>query len=171
MVDYTNWLDLAALAVLVILAYRGYRQGLIIQLSIFVSVGLGLLGGFHLQDAAIPLLPDFGVPELQFAASFALVFAAIALSVNVVARLVRQVVHALFMGWIDRILGGLFGVLVGVQLLLVVVMLISRYMPEGIDWLQQSKVAQQLFHLVMQLLPLLPAQFSEFFQQHFGNML
>ena len=171
MVDNTNWLDLAALAVLVILAYRGYRQGLIIQLSIFVSVGLGLLGGFHLQDAAIPLLPDFGVPELHFAASFALVFAAIALSINVVARLVRQVVHALFMGWIDRILGGLFGVLVGIQLLLVVVMLISRYMPEGIDWLQQSRVAQQLFHLVMQLLPLLPAQFSEFFQQHFGNML
>ena len=169
--DLAHWFDWGALAVAAGVAFRGYQRGFIAQLSTLLAVGLGLLGGLHLQDAALPLLPDSGHPELQFAVSFALVFAVIALSVNVVARLLRQVVHALFLGWIDRFLGGCFGLLIAVQLLLVAVLLVSRYLPEGVELLQQTRVAPQLFVLIEQILPLLPSQFTEFFEQHYGELL
>ncbi len=171
MLSGIHWLDWTALGLVALLGFRGYRQGLILQLATFLAIGLGLLGGLYLQDAALPLLPDFEMPRLRFAASFALVFASIALSVKVVSRLLRKAVHALFLGWIDRLLGGVFGVLVGLQVLLAAVLLIGRYLPEGIGWLQESAVAPGMFAIIARLLPLLPQQFTLFFEQRFGDLI
>ena len=171
MISGLHWFDWSALGLVVLLGFRGYRQGLILQLATFLAIGLGLLGGLHLQDAALPLLPDFEDSRLRFAASFALVFASIALSVNVVSRLLRKAVHAMFLGWIDRLLGGVFGVLVGLQVLLAAVLMIGRYLPEGMGWLKQSVVAPGMFAIIARLLPLLPHQFALFFEQRFGDLI
>ncbi len=171
MISGIHWLDWTALGLVALLGFRGYRQGLILQLATFLAIGLGLLGGLHLQDAALPLLPDFEMPRLRFAASFALVFASIALSVNVVSRLLRKAVHALFLGWIDRLLGGVFGVLVGLQVLLAAVLLIGRYLPKGVGWLQESVVAPGMLAISARLLPLLPQQFTRFFEHRFGDLI
>ena len=171
MLSGIHWLDWTALGLVALLGFRGYRQGLILQLATFLAIGLGLLGGLHLQDAALPLLPDFETPRFRFAASFALVFASIALSVNVVSRLLRKAVHALFLGWIDRLLGGVFGVLVGLQVLLAAVLMVGRYLPEGVGWLQESVVAPGMFAITARLLPLLPQQFTLFFEQRFGDLI
>ena len=73
-------------------------------------------------------------------------------------------------GWLDRLLGGVFGVLVALQVLLVAVLLIGRYLPEGNGWLKESVVAPWMFEIIPLLLPLLPEQFSRFFEQRFGGM-
>ena len=154
-----HWIDWVAVGIVVALALKGYRQGLIGQVAMFLAVGLGVLGGLYLHEAVLPLLPDFGVPELRFAISFAVVFAAVAVSVFVLGRLLRGAVRALFLGGVDRILGGVFGALVGIQVLLIVVLLVSRHIPESGDFLQQTRLAPALFDLAERLLPLLPDSF------------
>jgi membrane protein required for colicin V production len=159
-----NWIDWVAVGLVVLFALKGYQRGLIGQLATFLAVGLGVLAGLYLHEAALSLLPDFGVPELSFAISFAVVFAAVALSVFVLGRLLRGAVRALFLGGVDRILGGVFGLLVGIQGLLIVVLLVSRHIPEGGDFLQQTRLAPVLFGLAERLLPLLPDDFGRFFE-------
>ena len=165
MPSQVHWLDWIAVGLVVLLTFRGFRQGLIEQLSTFLAMGLGILAGLYLHGAALALMPDFGVPELQFVASFVVVFVAVAISVSVLGRLLRSAVHALFLGGVDRILGSLFGVLVGVQILLIVTLLVSRFIPDGMVWLQQTQLAPHLLGLADRLLPLLPDHFGKFFEE------
>lgn len=165
-----HWVDWVGIILAVALVVRGFRQGLIVQLTAFVAIGLGLLGGLYLQDAALPFLPDLPA-EVQFAVSFAVVFAAIALCVNVVGRLLQNVARVLFLGGVDRILGALFGLLVAVQAMLVIMLLATRYFPLGVDWVHETRMAPGLFALLERILPLLPAHFSEFFESHYRDLL
>jgi len=158
-----HWVDWAAIGLIAALTVRGYRQGLIIELSTFVAIGLGLLGGLYLHEGAMALLPTEWPSMVQFAVSFALVFVAIALSVNVVARALRGLVHALFLGTVDRILGGILGLLIGFQLLLIAVLLVTRYIPGGGAWLADTRLPGAVLGMAEQLLPLLPDGFSEYF--------
>lgn len=166
-----HWVDWAALGLIGVLALRGYRQGLIIELSTFVAIGLGLLGGLYLHGAARPLLPEGWPPMVQFAVSFVVVFAAIALSINLVARVLRTIVHALFLGLIDRLLGAVLGVLIGAQVLFIAVLLVGRYFPGGGEYLAQTRLPGTLFSLADRLLPLLPEHFTEFFHHYYGEAL
>ena len=166
-----HWADWLSLGIGTVLVVRGFRQGLIRQLSVFVAIGLGLVGGLYLHEAALPLLPDLEPAEIQVAVGFAAVFAAIAISVNVVGRVIRKVVHVMFLGLVDRVLGALFGLLIAIQALLVAILLVSRYIPSGIDWLQHTQLAPGLFDLLQQILPLLPNHYGEFFDQHYGDLL
>lgn len=157
-----HWFDWAAAVVVVALAARGYCRGLILQLSAFVAVGLGLVGGLYLHSAAARLLPDLGHPDLRLVAGFAIVFLVAALTVNLLARALKTAVDALFLGPVDRILGAVLGGLIGVQLLLLVVLLAGRYLPGGGAWLEGSRAAGLLWGAVERILPLLPGPFRHF---------
>ncbi|MEE2658781.1 MAG: CvpA family protein [Candidatus Latescibacterota bacterium] len=166
-----DWFDWFALILVVGLAIRGYKRGLIVQLSAFIAVGLGVLGGLYLRSSALPLLPELGHPVLELVVSFTLVFAAIALSINFLARALKSAVDALFLGTVDRGLGALLGILLGVQVLLVAVLMGSRYLPEGTAWLESSRSAPMVFRILDTIMPLLPEHFGEFFDTHVEKLL
>ena len=165
-----NWVDWAVAALLMLLAVRGYQRGLIVQLSTFVAVGLGIAGGLYLHQAAVPLLPDISQPEIQLAASFALVFGGIAISVGVLGRVLRAAIHALFLGGLDRLLGAVLGLLIGLQVLLIAVLLVSRYVPEGGQYLQAGTSGPLLIDLLEKLQPLLPDDFGAALEPY-GDMI
>lgn len=162
------WFDWLAAAIVAALTVRGYVRGLILQVSAVVAVATGLLGGLYLHSAAAALLPDIGHPVLKLVAGFTVVFVAVALCVNFLARALKTAVDALFLGIVDRLLGALLGAVVGVQLLLLIVLLVGRYLPDGLAWLETSQTAPLLSGITDFVLPLLPDHFREFFEQHGG---
>lgn len=164
-----TWFDWLAALVLVALAIRGYTRGLILQISAVVAVALGLVGGLYLHSAAAALLPDIGHPVLKLVAGFTVVFVVVALSVNFLARALKTVVDALFLGIVDRMFGALLGVVAGVMLLMLAVLLIGRYLPDGLAWLETTRTAPLLSDAIDVVLPLLPSHFVEFFEQHGGT--
>ena len=166
-----HWFDGIAVVLLIVLAVRGYGRGLIQQVSALLAVALGLIGGLHLHGAAAAMLPDVGHPVLRLVAAFTVVFVTVALSVNVLARLLKSAVHALFLAVVDRVLGALLGVLVGVQLLMVVVLLVARYLPEGPEWLAGTRTAPLACVMLEAVLPMLPEHFLEFFDQQTGGRI
>lgn len=159
-----HWFDWAAAIALVALAVRGYARGFILQLSALVAVALGVVGGLYLNSAAAGLLPDLGHPVLRLVAGFAIASVAVALAVNLLGRGLKTAVDALFLGTLDRILGAALGALVGVVLLLLVVLLIGRYLPDGMAWLEGTRTARLLSGLLERVLPLLPDSFREAFE-------
>lgn len=165
-----SWVDWAVAGLLLLLSLRGYQRGLIVQLSTFVAVGLGIVGGLLLHQAAVPLLPAISHPEIELAASFALVFGGIAISVRVLGRLLRAAIHALFLGGVDRLLGAVFGLLIGLQVMLILMLLVSRYFPEGGEYVQASRSAPLLISLLERLEPLLPGDFASSLQRY-GDMI
>jgi len=164
-----TWFDWLAALIVAALAVRGYSRGLILQISAVVAVALGLLSGLYLHSAAAAMLPDIGHPVLKLVAGFTVVFVAVALCVNFLARALKTAVDALFLGIVDRLLGALLGAVVGVQLLILIVLLVGRYLPDGLAWMETTQTAPLLSGVVEFILPLLPDHFVEFFDQHGGS--
>ncbi|MFP6645414.1 MAG: CvpA family protein [Candidatus Latescibacterota bacterium] len=164
-----TWFDWLAALILVALAVRGYGRGLILQLAAVVAVALGLLGGLYLHSGAATMLPDIGHPILTLVAGFTVVFVAVALSVNFLARALKAAVDALFLGIVDRLLGAVLGIVVGVQLVMLIVLLVGRYLPDGLAWMEATRTAPLLSGVFDFVLPLLPDHFLEFFERHGGS--
>ena len=163
-----HWFDGVAAVLLIALAVRGYRRGLIQQVSALLAVALGLFGGLYLHSAAAAMMPSFGHPVLRLVAAFTVVFVAVALSVNLLARVLRTAVYGLFLGVADRLLGALLGILAGVLVLMVVVLLVARYLPDGPEWLVGAHTAPLLCVALEAVLPVLPDHFLEFFDRQDG---
>lgn len=163
---HVHWFDYAALGLLALFALRGFRRGLILQLSALVAVVTGLLGGLYLHSVSMALLPDLGNSVVQFVAGFTLVFVGIAISVNLLARVLKTAVDALFLGTVDRLLGTALGLMMASMMIIVVVLLISRFLPDGVEWLEATQAASMVYVAVDQLLPLLPDHFDEFYRDY-----
>ncbi|TSE26540.1 Colicin V production protein [Tepidimonas sediminis] len=147
--------DVLLLAVLAVSVLLGLWRGLLYE----VVALLGWVAAFvAAQHGALPLgraLPLDGWAEpLRYAAGFALVFVGVALAGGLLAWLAQRGAAAVGLRPVDRTLGGLFGALRGVMLLLGLALLL-RQTPwaqapawrasVGAAWLEQGLLAARAF--------------------------
>lgn len=108
-----NGIDVALGIILLIGAFRGYRDGFLMAVVTFLAIILGVLGAFKLMGSAIVLLKQqFELDEnvLPYLA-FALVFIAIVIAVSFLGRMLRASVEKSFFGLVDQALGAVIGIL------------------------------------------------------------
>ena len=106
-----TWLDILILLPLLIGLIRGLMKGLIVEISSIVAILLGFFGAKYWSAAfASWIMLQFKWSETAcIVVAYALLFAGIALGLNIVARLLSKLFHKIQLGWLNRFLGGLFG--------------------------------------------------------------
>lgn len=106
-----SWLDILILLPLLIGLVRGLMKGLIVEVSSIVAILLGFLGAKYWSAAfASWLMQQFDWSEtVCIVVAYALLFAGIALGLNIVARLLSKLFQKIQLGWLNRLLGGIFG--------------------------------------------------------------
>ena len=103
-----NWLDIVIGFFLLIAFFEGYRKGLIMQLVVLAGVLIAVIFSGKLANVIQPTLEritDF-TPETLQVASYILAFIAIAIVAVVVGRLVETIINVIFLGFFNRLLGG-----------------------------------------------------------------
>ena len=106
-----TWLDILILLPLLIGLIRGLMKGLIVEVTSIVAIILGFWGA-KLWSAAFAswLIQQFEWSETAcIVVAYALLFAGIALALNLVARLLSKLFQKIQLGWLNRLLGGIFG--------------------------------------------------------------
>ena len=106
-----TWLDILILLPLLIGLIKGLMKGLIVEVTSIVAIILGFLGA-KLWSAAFAswLMQQFEWSETAcIVVAYALLFAGIALALNLVARLLSKLFLKIQLGWLNRLLGGIFG--------------------------------------------------------------
>ena len=106
-----TWLDILILLPLLIGLIRGLMKGLIVEVTSIVAIILGFLGA-KLWSATFAswLIQQFEWSETAcIVVAYALLFAGIALALNLVARLLSKLFQKIQLGWLNRLLGGIFG--------------------------------------------------------------
>ena len=154
-----QWVDIVLAGILVFSVIVGVVRG-------FVFEVLSLLGWFAAYFTAQWLAPEaaphipVGKPGSAFnhAAAFAAVFVAALLVWAVTSRLLRLLIHASPLSLPDRLLGGLFGLLRGLVLLLAVATVIGLTPLTTSPVWQASQGAQWLHVALDTLRPVLPPQ-------------
>lgn len=107
-----NAIDLLILILLVGGLLRGLYKGLFLEVASLIGFICALYGAFHFAHVTTPYLEDW--TQLSgtalYLASFLITFFLIAFGIHLVGKLLTKLASITAMGWLNRILGGLFGV-------------------------------------------------------------
>jgi membrane protein required for colicin V production len=123
-----GWVDLTLLAVFGLSALVGLWRGLVFEIMSL----LGWVVAFILANALGPLLAEF-IPlgngsasgsQLRLWVAYVVVFVLVLVTCTLLARMLRALVSATPLSFIDHLLGGVFGVVRGAVILVAVGMLV-----------------------------------------------
>ncbi len=108
-----NYLDIILAIPLLWGLYRGFSKGIIIELSTLLALVLGIYGAIHFATHIQPFLIDeFSINSAFLPiVSFGLTFLVIVLIVRLLGFLVDRFFKLVALGFLSRVLGGVFGVL------------------------------------------------------------
>lgn len=108
-----SYIDVLILLPILIGLVRGLMRGIVTEVIAILGVIIGLLGariwggGF-----AAWLVAHFTWPEAVCrVVAYSLVFLGIAIVCNLIGRLFSRLLHAIHLGWLNRMAGGAFGAL------------------------------------------------------------
>lgn len=143
-----NLLDYLLIAILGYCLVRGIFRGLVKELSSIV----GVLGGFYAAYTYYPLLAkplshwiaNAGYCDIL---SFLILFILIYLVVSIAGVLIKHLMNIVFLGWVDRLGGTLFGALKGFLMMAVLILILTAFLPQNAAILRQSLVSQYMMNI------------------------
>ncbi len=155
-------LDWAFLAVLLLSLVIGLWRGLVYELiSLAAWVVAFVVAQWFAADVA-KLLPMSGAGEgVRYAAGFVLTFVVALFVGGLIALLVKKLVTVVGLAPFDRILGGIFGVVRGLVVLLAVAVVVAMTPLKSALWWKESIGASTLTAALKGLKPVLPAEFGK----------
>ena len=154
-----NWLDIVIIVVIVLLGIAGLRQGMIRTVfGIAGLIGGIVLAGRYYGELAALLFPSGAI--WGNIAAYAIILLATLLVAGVIGWLVAKLVHFAALGWLDRLVGFILGVVIGGLLCAAVLAIVGKYYPGAEAVISQSVIAKFLMEQFPLLLALLPAEFD-----------
>lgn len=122
-----SWIDLVIIIILAGCLIEGFLRGLIKELIGVVSVALGIyIARLYGDDMSI-WLKEWEIPAgIADALAYALVFAAISAAVSFAAHVLSELVQMARLSTLNRIFGGVAGLVKGLIVVLIVVFGISK---------------------------------------------
>jgi membrane protein required for colicin V production len=100
-------------------------------------------------------------PAVRHVIAFVLILVVVLIAGALMASMLKGAVHAVGLGFIDRSLGGLFGLARGVLLVLVFVLIAGLTALPKHDWWQNSAFGPPLAAAALALKPYLPQEWAE----------
>ena len=140
-------IDLIFIILLLWSAYKGFSKGFILQLSTLAALLLGIFGAIHFSDFTANLLTDnFNVSnQYLHIISFAITFIAIVIIVHLLARLIEKLIQAIALGFVNRLLGIVFGVAKVAFIISIILVLVNKA-NEKYNFLPEDKVEQSMLY-------------------------
>ncbi len=121
-----NWVDLAIIGVVGLVALSGLRSGLLAPVSGIGGLVLGIVLAVHYHPDAALLLAEYVEGEMvRKIAGFIIVVVATVAASRIIASLVQKLLSLLMLGWIDRLAGGVAGLAIGVVMVGTIVYLLG----------------------------------------------
>jgi membrane protein required for colicin V production len=156
-----NWLDIVIIIALVVAVLGGLKNGLVKGVVTLAGLIIGIvLAGRHYQGIGA-LLPDSWGGAANIV-GFVIILALVLLAAAVVAFLLRNLLKAIMLGWLDRLGGAVFGFLISVFFWGMLLAVLTRYIGSG--WfgeiIAESVLARFLLDIFPFILGLLPAEFD-----------
>jgi membrane protein required for colicin V production len=138
-----NWLDIVIIVVIVLLGIAGLRQGMI--RTVFGIAGLigGIfLAGRYYDELAARLFPSGAI--WGNIAAYAIILLATLLVAGVIGWLLAKLVNFAALGWLDRVMGFILGVVIGGLLCAAILAIAVKFYPGMEATINQSVIARFL---------------------------
>ncbi len=131
-----TWFDYTVIAIIALSALLGWWRGLAYEVLSLLSWAAAFLLARLLAASVFPYMPaGLGSEAARTAAAYAVLFIATLLVGSVVAWSLSKLVKFVGLGWMDGLLGVLFGMVRGVLIVLMLVLLAGMTgLPKESSW-------------------------------------
>jgi membrane protein required for colicin V production len=159
--DAVDWVNAAFAAVLLASLLVGVLRGLVFEvLSLLVWAVAWVVAHAFADDMAAAAFWPAMAPTLRHGLAWVLVFVLTLMAGRLVVWSIRQLLHLSPLAGLDRFLGGLFGLVRGGLIALIVVMLVGESpLAQREPW-RQALAVQWSQQVLARLLPWMPGQWS-----------
>lgn len=152
--DEMNWLDILILVALVFSFIAGLTTGIVRGAVNLVGliVGIILAGKFYTNVAGwLGFIHDTNISNII---GFVLILVVVMIIAGLVGGLLRKLVSAIMLGWLDHLLGGILGLLIGaITLGALLALWVKFFSPNVVSDSAIAKILLEKFPLVLNLLP------------------
>jgi membrane protein required for colicin V production len=138
-----NWLDILMIVVLILLGVAGLRQGMIRTVFGIAGLigGIVLAGRYYDELAARLFPPDAAWGNIT---AYAIIAIATLVVAGVIGWLLAKLVNFAALGWLDRVMGFILGVVIGGLLCAAILAIVVKYYPGMETTISQSVIARFL---------------------------
>jgi membrane protein required for colicin V production len=154
-----NWLDMVILILLLVSAIGGLVNGLIKAVISLVGliVGIVLAGHYYVSLAGhLTFISDQNIARI---ASFVIIFLAVSIVAAILGTLFTKIVSSISLGWLNRLGGAAFGILIGAVFIAAILSLWVKF-AGGTGAISSSVLAPLLVSKFPLVLALLPSEFN-----------
>jgi membrane protein required for colicin V production len=108
-----NYIDIVLIIPLLWGLYKGFTKGLIIEAASIIALGLAIWGGVKFSDFLTGYIREHFSWNTKYLPiiSFAIIFLGTLFGVYAIAKLLERVVKAVALGFVNKLAGGIFGIL------------------------------------------------------------
>jgi membrane protein required for colicin V production len=152
-----NYIDLVLGLLLCIAAVQGFRKGFIIELASLAALILGIWGGIKFSDFTAGFITQHTGyhSENLSTIAFLVTFIVIIILVHMMGKMLDTVVKAIFLGFLNRLAGVIFGVLKSAVILSIFLLMFDS-VDENVHILPtQQKAESKIYTPMKQIVPTL----------------
>jgi membrane protein required for colicin V production len=154
-----NWLDIVIIVVVFIGAFIGLWKGLISIVASLVGLIVGIILAGHFYDDLAPHLTLIPNEVLANIVAFLIILLGVMIVATIIAHLLKVAISAIMLGWINRIGGAIFGVVLALLMCSAVLAIWANFI--GTDGaISESLLARVLLDYFPFVLALLPDEFD-----------
>jgi len=155
-----NWLDIAIIVAIAWFALAAFSAGILREVVTLAAVlGGAVLAGLFYRSLADDLRP-FTDERTATVIAFLIIFFSVAMMGQLVASLLKGAASAMMLGWLDHLLGGIFGLIKGLAVVELFFILFVTYPSWRLeDAIAGSSLAPFFLKTMPLLLGLLPGEF------------
>ena len=148
--------DLIVIGIVALSTIFAFWRGLIRVVMSLVALIAAVLAAIQFSPAVAAMLPALGDPVTRYVAAFALIFIVVALVGALLGWVLSRAIRAIGLGFVDRLLGAVFGVARGVLIVVIAVLLAGLTTLPRQEWWQNALLAPPLVIAALSLRPWLP---------------
>jgi membrane protein required for colicin V production len=149
-----NIIDLIIIAIIVMGAYRGFKNGIIIELASLLGILTGIYCAIHYTDLLMISLPDWKINRniLETICFVFLFIISLAIFYGI-GKLIEKLISVVLLGKLNQLLGVLFGMVKTAFILSAIIVLFSVF-DKNPDFIpKQAREESRLYHPLSQLIP------------------
>ncbi len=154
-----NWLDGVLIALLIGSTVIGVFTGVVRSFIPFFGFLLGLFLGFRLAPPFGRTLAFLPQPTVGYWVAFAIVLVIVVVLAALAAHFLSKLVQTVMLGWLDRTLGGVWGLAFGAVAYAAIITLWVNYLGES-DVFGHSAIASFMIDKFPVVVSWLPSEFG-----------
>jgi membrane protein required for colicin V production len=154
-----NWVDIVIIIYLVLSVLSGFMQGLIRTVLSIIGMIVGILLASHFYKQLGDILTFISNRDWANIVAFAVILLAVMGIAALLAWLLRSLIKKIMLGWIDKLGGAVFGLILGALSVSAFLAVIVKYTDASV--ITNSKMAGFFLDKFPLVLKFLPSDFSE----------